>query len=130
MLATMQVPEHDGPVIPATGQPAAIGTHVERLHGPLMRLLHPHTLSAVDLPPAQPAITASTDQHLPTRTPDHRKGHSGMPRQGSHPLPAVGIPHEQLPAVSAAAARGQPPAIGAPGHAPDSTLMSLEALQQ
>src|SRR5437868_4991344 len=69
MLATVQVPERDGPIIPAAGQPAAIGTHLERLDCPLMRLLHPHALPAVDLPPAQPPITASADQQLPTRSP-------------------------------------------------------------
>ncbi len=41
MLAIVQVPEHDGPVIPATGQPAAIGAHLERLQRSLMRLSHP-----------------------------------------------------------------------------------------
>src|SRR5712692_12013716 len=61
MLATLEIPERDSPVIPAAGQNAAIGTHLERLHGPLMRLLHPHALPILDLPPAQHAITASTD---------------------------------------------------------------------
>src|SRR5260370_37127531 len=41
-LATVQVPERDAPVIPATGQRAAIGTHLERLDCPLLRLSHPH----------------------------------------------------------------------------------------
>src|SRR6266566_8630242 len=82
-LATVQVPEHDGPVIPATGEPAAIGTHLERLHHPLMRFLHPHALPAVHLPPAQHAVTASTDQQLLARTPCHGRDHPRMPRQGS-----------------------------------------------
>ena len=60
-LATVQVPDRDGPVIAATGQLAAIGTHLERLHGPLMRLLHPHALPTLDLPPAYHPVTASTD---------------------------------------------------------------------
>src|SRR5437879_10108251 len=75
ILAPLEVPEHNGSVIPATGEPAPLGTHLERLHHPPMGLLHPHTLSAVDLPPAQPAITASTDQHLPARTPSYRRDH-------------------------------------------------------
>ena len=33
-LATLEVPEHNGPVIAATGEPAAIGTHLERLYCP------------------------------------------------------------------------------------------------
>src|SRR6266516_3339942 len=56
MLATLEVPEHDGPVIPATGEPAPIGTHLERLHRPLMRFSLPHAHPAVHLPPAQPAV--------------------------------------------------------------------------
>src|SRR2546425_5392690 len=36
--ATLQVPDSDGPVLPAAGQPASIGTHLERLDCPLMRL--------------------------------------------------------------------------------------------
>src|SRR5260370_27323915 len=65
-LATLQVPERDGPIIPATGQNAPIGTHLERLDGPLMRFSHQHTLPAQYLPPAQPPVTASSDQHLST----------------------------------------------------------------
>src|SRR5258708_16843544 len=59
-----------------------------------------------------------------------------MPRQGAITcppgrvaLPTVGIPHEELPAVSlpvAAATRGKPEAIGAPGHAPDNPVMPLQ----
>ncbi len=121
-LATPQVPEPDGPVIPATGQPGAIGAHLERLHRPLMRLSHPHALSILHVPPAQPAITASTDKPLPTRTPDHRKGRARMLGQGTDPLPAVGIPHKDLSVVTlslVARARGHLPAIGTPRHAPD-----------
>src|SRR2546423_15684397 len=51
-----------------------------------------------------------------------------MLRQGSHPLPAVRLPHEQFPALSAATSRGQPPPIGAPGHAPDSPRVSRQPL--
>src|SRR5438046_521103 len=59
-LTTLQVPECNDPVIATTGQCAAIGTHLERLHHPPMRFLHPHALPTLHLPPAQPAITAST----------------------------------------------------------------------
>src|SRR5216683_987814 len=62
LLATMQVPEQDGPVIPTTGQPAPLGAHLEGLHRPLMRLLHSYALPALNLPPAQHAVTTSTDQ--------------------------------------------------------------------
>src|SRR3989442_11242377 len=42
MLATLEVPEPDRPVIAATGQPAPIGTHLECLHPPVMRFSLPH----------------------------------------------------------------------------------------
>src|SRR5258708_26462943 len=115
MLATVQVPEHNGPVITATGEPAAIGTLLECLHRPLMRLLHPHAVQAWDLPPAQPAVTASTHQHLPTRTPGHRIDQPRMPHQISHTLPAVRLPHKELPALSAATTRGHPHPIATTG---------------
>src|SRR2546425_12114303 len=35
MLATLEIPDVDGPVIAATGEPLAIGTHSERLDCPL-----------------------------------------------------------------------------------------------
>src|SRR6266567_5371788 len=111
MLATLQVPERDGPIIPATGQRAAIGTHLERLDGPLMRFSHPHALPALHLPPAQPPVTASTDHQLSTGSPSHRRDHPRMRRKGVHALPAVGIPHEELPALSlplATTTGGQP----------------------
>src|SRR5947209_19226657 len=68
-LAVLEVPETDGPVIPATGRHAPIGTHLERLHRALMRLSHSDALPALQIPPAQPAVTTSTDHHLPTGDP-------------------------------------------------------------
>ncbi len=106
MLAPLELPERDRPVIAATGQLAAIGTHLERLHGSPMRLLHLHALPTLDLPPAQPAVTASTDQQLPTWDPDQRRDHPRMLHKGMHTLPAVRIPHEQIPAVSLPLAAG------------------------
>src|SRR5260221_12225815 len=144
MLATLEFPERDDPVIPATGQPTAIGTPLERLDCPLMRFSHPHALPAVHLPPAHPAVTASTEHQLSTGSPAQRRDHPRMPRQGALPcitsppervpgrvaLPAVGIPHHQLPGVAAAAARGQPGAIGAPGHARDGPLVSRQSQER
>src|SRR5690242_15995987 len=45
-LATLHVPVRDRSVITATGQYAAIGTQLERLHHALMRVLRPHALPA------------------------------------------------------------------------------------
>src|SRR5258706_5309846 len=61
-LATLEVPQRDGPVIPATGQQAPIGTAPERPDRTLMGLAHPYALPAGHLPPAQHAVTAATDQ--------------------------------------------------------------------
>src|SRR6266849_10465816 len=132
MLATLKAPEPDRSVLPAAGEPAAVGTHFERPHRSLMGLLHQHALAARHLPPAQPAVTASTDQQLPTWDPGQRRDHPRMPHKGMHRLSAVYIPHEQLPAVSlplTAATRGQPGAIGAPGNARNASMMPRQPLE-
>src|SRR3989440_4547817 len=126
MLATLQVPDGDGSILPATGQPASIGTQLERLHRPLMGLSHPHAFSTLHVPPAQSPVTASTDHQFPTRGPAQRRDHPRMPYKGPHARPAVRIPHEQLSAVClplAARARSQARAIGAEGHAHDDPMM-------
>jgi hypothetical protein len=41
LLTTLEIPEHYGPVIPATGQQAFIGARLERVHRSLMCLSHP-----------------------------------------------------------------------------------------
>src|SRR5713226_6199472 len=137
MFAALQLPDVDSTVIPATDQPLAIRAALERLDRPLMRFSHPHALPAVHLPPAHHPVTASTEHQLSTRSPGQRRDHPRMPRKGAIAcppgrvaLPAVGIPHEELPTVPAAATRAQPGAIGAPGHARDSALMSRQPLVQ
>src|SRR5260370_41591675 len=86
-LAALEVPEPDGPVIAATGQSAPIRTHLEGLHRPQMCLAHPHALSALELPPAQPAVTAPTDQLLSTRAPGHPSSHCRIPSHVTHARP-------------------------------------------
>lgn len=56
-LTTVEIPDYDSPVIPATGQPAAIWVHLEHLHHSLMCLVHPQARSTLHLPPAQPAVS-------------------------------------------------------------------------
>src|SRR6266567_5606728 len=82
--ATLEVPDSDGPVLPAAGQPASIGTHLERLDCPLMRLLHPHAPPTLDLPPAYHPVTASTDHRLPARSPGHRSNRPRMLYKVAH----------------------------------------------
>src|SRR5947209_20553568 len=76
MLSALHVPQHDSPVLPATGQRTSIGTHLERLHRTLMCFLipvpqtgFPHAFPALHIPPAQPAITASAHYQVTTRNP-------------------------------------------------------------
>ena len=74
MLATVQVPERDDPVIAATGQRAVIGTHLERLDCPLMRLSHSHALSMLQAPSAQHTVPASASAHGLWGGSDHHRG--------------------------------------------------------
>src|SRR6266699_5495186 len=130
MFATVQIPEGNGPVVPATGQPAPIGTHLEPLHRSLMRSPYPYALFALDIPPVKPPIAAPADQHRAGRTPGHGIDHSRMSRDAMHPFPALHIPHEQFPDVFlplAPTARGQLRPIGAPGHVVHSALMSRQS---
>jgi hypothetical protein len=52
LLATVQVPEPDGPIIAAAGQLRPIGTAPKLLHLPLMCFAQEHALSALHIPPA------------------------------------------------------------------------------
>src|SRR5438132_6667941 len=130
MLATLELPDVDGPVIAATGQPAAIGTDLERLHDPLMGFSHPHARSTRQVPPAQPTVTASTDQELLDRMPGDCIDCPRQSLQGGHALPAASIPHKELPAVRAVTPGGQLRAIGTPGHTDDGSVMPRQPLEQ
>src|SRR5260221_2181130 len=126
-FAAMHIPEPDGPIIAATGDSFAIGTDLEGLHLPLMGFSHEQARSARQVPPAQSAITASTEQPIPDRMPGDSIEHTRQPLQGGQALPTVGVPHEELPALSATTTGGQPPPVGTPDHAPDGPVMSREA---
>ncbi len=126
VFAAVHIPEPDGPIIAATGDSFAIGTDLEGLHLPLMGFSHPQARSALQVPPAQPAITPSTEQPIPDRMPGHCIEHTRQPLQGGQALPTAGIPHEELPALSATTTGGQPPPVGTPGHAPDGPVMSRQ----
>src|SRR5207245_10836880 len=102
-----------------TGDSFAIGTDLEGLHLALMGFSHPQARSARQVPPAQPAITASTEQPIPDRMPGDCIEHTRQPLQGGQALPTVGIPHEEFPALSATTTAGQPPPVRTPAHAPD-----------
>src|SRR5260370_13300613 len=61
-LATLEVPEHNGPVIAATGEPAAIGTPLHAVHGPAMFTQHPGRRRTCHLPQGHPSSSACTAQ--------------------------------------------------------------------
>src|SRR5436309_12678756 len=66
---------------------------------------------------------------ISTRAPGHGIDDTRMPRKGSHELPALDIPHKQLPTASATATRGQPRPIRTPGDACDDPVMSRQTLE-
>src|SRR5258708_11110259 len=63
-FAAVHIPEPDGPIIAATGDSFTIGADLESLHLPMMACSLPHARSARQDPPAQPAITSSTDEPI------------------------------------------------------------------
>src|SRR6266568_3340310 len=58
MLATLEFPDVDGPVIAATGQHTSIGTDLESLHDPLMWISHQRSL------PSLPPLTSISPRRL------------------------------------------------------------------
>src|SRR5258708_13114055 len=118
MLATLEVPEPDRSVIAATGQQAFIGTDLEGLHRPLMGFSHPYALPAVNIPPAQSAITASTEQPCPTRVPGQGIYASARLVQGVQARSRGRIPDEDFPLAQPPTPAAQPRPIAAPSHPP------------
>src|SRR2546423_15295307 len=106
MLATLELPDVDGPVIATTGKQLPIGTLPEREDRSLMCCSHPQAFSALHIPPAQYPITPSTDQEAPSRSPADGRDNTGMPCKCLEAFPALHIPHEQFPSVTDSAATG------------------------
>src|SRR2546421_320627 len=100
MFAPLEVPERNSPIIAATGEPAAIGAHLECMHRALMGFSHLYALPAVNIPPAQHSVTASTDELLPTPAAVWTPGHATYPGRQLIPAPPVG-PRRHLPHVHA-----------------------------
>src|SRR5437660_11671733 len=128
MLATLEIPDVDGPVIAATGQRAPIRTHSERLDRPLMPLPKRQALPALHVPPAHVPITAATEQHRCGRTPGQRVHDRARLAPGLQALPALRIPDDELPTASAPATTGEPCPIWTPGYAHHHATMPLESL--
>ena len=117
MFAALQIPYLDSTVIPATGEPLAIRAQLERLDRPLMGLAHPHTLPVLQVPPAQHAIAAATQQLRSARTPGQRLHDRVWLAQGVQALPAARLPDKKLSPATAPTPTGQPRAIRTPRHA-------------
>src|SRR5260370_35746434 len=116
MLSTLEVPERDGSIIPATGQPAPIGTHLEPPDRPLMPLLHPHALPALHLPPARtpslPPLTSTAPVGLQA-TAYTIPGCPARARTRSPPPEADRVPSRlQVTSFNLPSAPGSPPSLG------------------
>ena len=94
-----------------------------------MCLAHPHAPAALHIPPAQIAVTAAADKHILARTPGHRRDDPRWFCKGTYMLPALDIPDEQFPSLSATTSRSESCASRAPGHARNHTVMSRQPLQ-
>src|SRR5260370_25225658 len=131
MLAALQLPDVDSAIVPATGQRAAIGTHLERLDCPLVRPAGVHALSSLDVPPAEHTVAATADQHRAGRTPGERIHDLAQFAQRVQELSTVGsaagTPDEELSTASPSATAGQARPIRAPGHAHAHATMPLQA---
>src|SRR5258708_28614786 len=129
MLGALQLPDVDSAIVPATGERAAIGTHLERLDCPLVRPARVHALSALDVPPAEHTVAATADQHRASRIPSERIHDLAQFAQGVQALSTVGsaagTPDEELSTASTSATTGQARPIRAPRHAHDHAPMPL-----
>src|SRR5258708_33118868 len=81
-----------------------------------MGLAPPHTPPTLQIPPAEHAIAAATDQLRSSRTPGQREYDRVWLAQGVQAFPATRLPDEEFPPATAPAATGQPRAIRTPGH--------------
>src|SRR5260370_35829835 len=97
VFAALHIPDLDGPVIAATDQHAAIGTHLQSLHRALMGLMHPHALSLAQVPPAEKAIAATTDEPHASRAPGQRIDHLARPVPAGGGAPRLRSPAEESP---------------------------------
>src|SRR5438105_12487158 len=126
MFAALEIPDGDGTIIAATGQPLVIRAAPERQDRPLMGHAYPHALPTLQVPPAQPAITAATQQLCSGQTPGQRVHEGVWFAQAIEAFPTAHIPDEEFPLATAPAPTGQPRAIGAPCHAQDHATMPLQ----
>src|SRR5579864_1338153 len=126
MLAALQLPDVDSTIVPATGQRAAIGTHLERLDCPLVRPARMHALSALDVPPAEHTVAATADQHRAGWTPGERIHDLAQFAQRVQALSTVRTPDEELSTASTSATTGQARPIRTPRHAHDHATMPLQ----
>src|SRR6516162_9029202 len=97
MLAALQLPDVDSAIIPATGQPLAIWAAPEGLDRPLMRLSYPHARGVLQVPPAQHAIAAPTDQYRSSRAPGQCVHDLARLVQAIEALPTARVPDEKFP---------------------------------
>src|SRR5438876_8848219 len=127
MLAALQLPDVDSAIVSATGERAAVGTHLERLDCPLVRPARLHALSALDVPPAEHAVAATADQHRAGRTPGERIHDLAQFAQRVQELSTMRTPDEDLSNALAPATTSQARPIRAPRHAHHHAVVPLQA---
>src|SRR5260370_10625416 len=128
VFAALHLAGLDGPVIAATDQHAAIGTHLQSLHRALMGLMHPHALSLAQVPPAEKAIAATTDEPRASRAPGQRIDHLARLVPAGEARPRLRIPDEEVPTAPASTDTRQPRLIRAPSNAHNRPLMPSHPL--
>src|SRR2546423_9863158 len=99
---------------------------LERLARPLMGLAHPHALPTPQVPPAQLAIAAATQQLRSARTPGQRLHERVWLAQRVQTLPATRLPDEKLSPATATPPTGQPRAIRTPAYTRHPATMPLQ----
>src|SRR2546421_3320417 len=86
-----------------------------------------HAPPALDIPPAEHTVAATTDQHRAGRTPGERIHDLAQFAQRVQEFSAAGTPDEELSTASTSATTGQARPIRAPGQAHDHATMPLQA---
>ena len=119
MGKAFQIPDHNGSVLPATGEKLSIGTHFEGSDYSLMCFFNFHAYSALYIPPAQHPIAATANQlvstgtsprmgasAIPTGPPSQRLDHTGMTLKGMYSYRTLNIPEEEFPTAAVATPTG------------------------
>ena len=104
VLAALHLPDLDGSIIAAASEEATVGTGAQGLYRSFVPLSRQAALPVLRIPPAESAITARADQAFAVRAPGNAKDQFVGVIKRANPLPALGIPNQQLIAAMSPAA--------------------------